>query len=63
LLRYALEARLVAEALPSHASHAGELRTRIEALDRAIEAVVNGLVRARSDRAWTDMLPRRGDAP
>lgn len=63
LLRYALEARLVAEALPSHASHASELRTRIEALDRSIEAIVNGLVRAQADRAWSLILPRRGDAP
>ncbi len=60
LLRYALETRLVAEALPSHASHANELRTRIETLDHAIEAEVNGLVKAQADRAWDALLPRRG---
>ncbi len=63
LLRYALETRLVSDAMPSHAGLATDLRARIERLDRTIDGFVNTLLRRRVDEAWEAMIPAQPEEP
>lgn len=56
LLRFALEARVVAEVFPESVERIVPLRTRIEALERASSDVLNTLRRGRADAAWNMLL-------
>jgi hypothetical protein len=56
LLRFALEARVVAEVFPESAERILPLRTRIDSLERASSEVLNTLRRGRADAAWNMLL-------
>jgi hypothetical protein len=55
-LRFALEARVVAEVFPESAERIAPLRMRIDALERASSEVLNMLRRGRADAAWNMLL-------
>lgn len=60
LLRFALEARVVADVFPEAALRITPLRQRIDALERVASDRLNQLRRGHADAAWNDLLGPRG---
>jgi MoxR-like ATPase len=58
LLRFSLEARLIAETFEAEAGRAADLRGRIEALRREVRTEIGALARSADDRAWDEILAR-----
>ncbi len=58
LLRFALEARVVADLFPEAAERVAALRGRIDALEAASARMLAALRRGRSDAAWAELLDR-----
>ncbi len=56
LVRFALEARVVAEVFPESGERIAPLRTRIDSLERASSESLNTLRRGRADAAWNELL-------
>lgn len=56
LLRFALEAKVVADVFPEASERITALRTRIDHLERASSEVLNTLRRGRADAAWNELL-------
>lgn len=58
LLRFSLEARLVAETFPAQAERADKVRARIDELRRSVRTHVVSLGRSAGDQAWSEVLAK-----
>lgn len=63
LVRFVLEARLIAELFPDRAPQAAALRARVDALQEGARRRVLDLVRARADAAWAGTLGDSAASP
>ncbi|MBX3226445.1 MAG: AAA family ATPase [Labilithrix sp.] len=59
LLRFTLEARVIADVFPEAAERVGPMRARIEALEAASSKALVDLRRVRADAAWGEILGPR----